>query len=155
MNQYLRDAQGISDQAGMLPPGAAKRHQRVLAHIVAALNRDFLDGIGQVGDGDLDKALGNLVRTALLSGGLLDFLAQGGEFLLYGSHIQRLIPLGATDFGEKIWMYLAHHLLAVRHSQRHTISMGGRTGIAPRRLRPDPHAGPVERTNRARTSSDS
>ena len=46
----------------MLAAGAAEALQRVAGDVVAARDRDLLDRIGHVVDGDADEALGHLVR---------------------------------------------------------------------------------------------
>ena len=48
----------------MLPAGAAKALQRIISHIISALHRDLLDGIGHVLDSNAQEAVGKLFRRA-------------------------------------------------------------------------------------------
>ena len=64
MYQHRVHAQHIGNQAGMLPAGAAKALQRIVGHIIAALHRDLLDGIGHVLDSNAQEAVGKLFRRA-------------------------------------------------------------------------------------------
>ena len=59
VDQHLRHAQCIRDAAGVLPGGAAEAGQRVRSDIMAALHRDFFDGVGHVFDGDPQKTFGH------------------------------------------------------------------------------------------------
>ena len=71
--------QGIGDVASVLPTRAAEATQRVLGDVVAALERDLLDGVSHVLNGDPAKTLGHLLRAAHIVGDLADRLRQLGE----------------------------------------------------------------------------
>ena len=64
MYQHRVHAQHIGNQAGMLPAGAAKALQRIVGHVITALHRDLLDGIGHVLDSNAQEAVGKLFRRA-------------------------------------------------------------------------------------------
>ena len=52
VDHHRSHAERVGDQAGMLAAGAAEACQRVAADVVAARDRDLLDRIGHVVDGD-------------------------------------------------------------------------------------------------------
>ena len=59
----------------MLAAGAAEAIERVARHVIAARDRDFLDGVGHVLDRDLDEAVGHQLGRAAaadLGGELLE-----------------------------------------------------------------------------------
>ena len=62
-----RHAQRIGHAAGMLPPRPAEAAERILRHVMAALDGDLLDGIGHILHGDGEKALGDLLGRAALA----------------------------------------------------------------------------------------
>ena len=64
VQEHLLHPQHIRHLAGVLPACAAKAVQRVAGDIVAALDRDFLDGVGHVLNRDAQKALGQLFGAA-------------------------------------------------------------------------------------------
>ena len=55
------DAERVGDRAGVLAAGAAEGGQRVAGDVVALLHGDPLDGVGDVGHGDLQESLGDLL----------------------------------------------------------------------------------------------
>ena len=65
VREHRGHAQGVGHQAGVLPAGAAKGGQRVLGHVVAALHRNALDGLGHVAHGDFQEAFGQLLGRHL------------------------------------------------------------------------------------------
>ena len=52
MQEDARHAERVGDEAGMLAAGAAEAAERILGHVVAALDRDLLDRVRHVLDGD-------------------------------------------------------------------------------------------------------
>jgi hypothetical protein len=93
VKQHRLYAEGIRDQTGMLPSGAAEGVQRIASDIVAALHGDLLDRLRHVGDGDLDKAVRHLFGRAAVA----DRRRELREFGAYGLGIERLVLLGAED----------------------------------------------------------
>jgi hypothetical protein len=87
MQQHRLDAERIGDEAGMLAAGAAKGVQRIAGDIIAALDRDLLDRLGHVGDGDLDEAVGDLLGRAAIA----DLASERCELLAHGRDIERLV----------------------------------------------------------------
>jgi hypothetical protein len=59
----------VGHQTGMLAAGAAEALQGVAGDVVALLDRDLLDRIGHVGDGDAEEALGHRARVLRRAGG--------------------------------------------------------------------------------------
>ena len=58
--------------------------------VMAALHTDFLDRVGHVLDGDLQEAVGDLNRAAVVAGRLLDFGRHGVELFDNRVPVQRL-----------------------------------------------------------------
>ena len=63
MDEDALHAERVGNGAGVLAAGAAEAAERVTRHVVAALDRDLLDGVGHVLDGDPEEALRDLDRT--------------------------------------------------------------------------------------------
>lgn len=95
MREHPAHAEPVGHQAGGLAAGAAEGGQHVTGHVVAALHGDLLDRVGHVADGDLDKALGDLLGRAPVAGGLENFLGQRGELLPDDVSVQRLVGVQA------------------------------------------------------------
>ena len=76
MSHHGRHRKRIGDGTGMLTACAAEHRQGITGHVIAALHRDLLDGIGHVRVGDIDKALGNLFGAQLAAGRLGDGLCK-------------------------------------------------------------------------------
>ncbi len=142
-------AERVGDQAGMLPAGAAEAAQRVFGDVVAALDRDLLDGVRHVLDGDLEEALGDRDRRAAVAGGAGDNIAELGEFAGDDVDIDRRIALRAEHAREEARLQLAEHDVAVGDGERPAAAVAGRTRIGARRFRPDAVARAVERADRA------
>src|SRR5579883_3278928 len=100
MDEHGRHAERVGDAAGMLAAGAAEAAQRVAGDVVAALNRDLLDGVGHVLDGDAQEAVGNLLEAAPLAGRGFDTACELAELLAYDVRIQRLIAVRAEYLGK-------------------------------------------------------
>ena len=62
MDHHRPDPQRVRHQAGMLPARAAETLQHIAGDIMPPRDRDLLDRIGHIVDGDADEALGNLAR---------------------------------------------------------------------------------------------
>ena len=90
MHQHGLDAERIGDQAGMLAAGRAETVEGILRHIVAALDRHLLDGVGHVLDGDADAAVGDLFRCAAVA----HFAREIGKRGAHRVGIERLIVAG-------------------------------------------------------------
>ncbi len=67
MDQHGRDRERVGDVAGVLAAGAAERVQRVARHVVAAGDRDRLDRLRHLGDGDGEKAVGDRLGRAAVA----------------------------------------------------------------------------------------
>ena len=62
------DAERVGDRARVLAARAAEGGEGVAGDVVALLHRDPLDGVGHVGHGDLQEALGDLLGGAVVAG---------------------------------------------------------------------------------------
>ena len=138
MDEHAAHAQGIRHQAGMLAACAAEALKGVARDVVAACHRDFLDGIGHLLHGDIDKALGHHFGTApglacqFVELGLHRFIAE----LLVGARPEHLREIARLD--------LADHHIRVGHGQRAATPVARRSGIGARALRADAKARTVE-----------
>ena len=65
MEKHPRHAERVRHRAGVLAGGAAETAQSVLADVVAALDRDLLDGVSHVLDGDGEESGRDLMGAAL------------------------------------------------------------------------------------------
>ncbi len=92
-------AQGVGDHAGVLAPGPAETVQHIAADVVAALDRDGLDRLGHVLNGDGEEALGQFDRGHGAAGGGQDLGRQGLETLADRRDVQRLVGPRRTPAG--------------------------------------------------------
>ena len=65
MDHHPRHAQGFGDQTGMLPSRPTKALKRVGRDVMAALNANFLDRIGHILHGNIQKALRHIFSRPL------------------------------------------------------------------------------------------
>ena len=149
VQEYPRHAEGVGDVAGMLAAGPAEAVQRVFRHVIAALGRDFLDGICHVFDGDAAKTCRGFFRPPRIAGGLPDFLGQRLELLHDDLAVQGLVCRRAEDLRKKVRHDAAHHDIAVGHGERPAAAVAGRSRIGPGAVRSDPVARAVEVQDRA------
>ena len=149
MQKHLLHAQGIGNQAGVLPPGTAKAAECVLGNVIPPLDGDFFDRVRHLFHRNGQEARRYLLRRSLVARFPMNLLRQFRKFLTHNPSIQGLIPIGTKHIGKKLRLQLAHHHIAVRYRQRSPIAVAGRTGIGPRRLWPHPIAGTVEADDRA------
>ena len=91
MHEDACHAKCIGNAARVLPAGAAEHAERVLRHIVAALDRNALDRFGHVANGDVEVAVGQLLGRQRAARGIFDFHRQRGEFFAHDVVIKRFI----------------------------------------------------------------
>ena len=108
MDEHLRHAERVGDQAGVLAAGAAEAVERVARHVVAALHRDLLDRVRHVLDRDLDEAVGDLLPAAAVA----DVFRERREFRAHRVGVERLVLRGPKIFGKKSGMSLPTITLA-------------------------------------------
>ena len=132
----------------MLAAGAAETLQRVAGDVVAAGDRDLLDGIGHIVDGDANEALGHGARIHARAPGNL--LATGER----GGGIDRLVAIGAEDVREMLGADLAEHDIAVGHRQRPAAPIAGRARHRAGAVRPDPEPAAVIMADRSAAGRD-
>ena len=128
----------------MLSTGATEAAERIFGDIIAALDRDFLDGIGHVLDSDFKKALGNLFRCEIVACCGFDFRRQDVEFFRDHIGIQRAFGVRPENLREMLGLDLAQHDIAVGDSQRPTPAITGRSRIGSGRFRADAKARAVK-----------
>src|SRR5690242_16977693 len=107
MDEYGLHPQCIGNQTGVLPAGTAKTLQREARRVVPLLHRYLLDRVRHIGHCDLQEALGDLVRSSLLSCGLRNLFRQYRELRSDDVRVQWCIPLWAEDRREMARLDLA------------------------------------------------
>lgn len=142
MDQHPAHVQGIGDKTGMLGSGAAECHQRVFRHIISTLDRDFLDCLGHIFNGDFQEAIGYLF------GRLAGFIGQFGKLRGDGRRVQRFIRAGTEDMGEEAGIDLASHQIGIGDGQRAAAPIARRSRIGPGAVRSDPHPRAIKRQDR-------
>ncbi len=119
VNQHAVHAQGIGDQAGVLPPCATKALQGVARHVVAPRDRDFFDGVRHLLHRNRNKAFRDGVRAVARLG--------GERFKLRLHHVQRqrFVGLWAEYRGEAAGLQLAEQDVGIGDGQRAAASVTG------------------------------
>src|SRR5229473_2684845 len=108
MDQDLGHAERVGDQTCMLAPGAAEAIERIAGHVVAALHRDFLDGVRHVLDRDLDEPVGHLFGRATVA----DLARKRSERRAYGLSVERLVLVRSENLGKNSGISLPAMTLA-------------------------------------------
>ena len=132
----------------MLPARAAETLQHIAGDIMPPRDRDLLDRIGHIVDGDADEALGNLARCLPHQSRDLSAPRQRGF------RVDRLIPVRPEHRRKMLRPDLAKHDIAVGDRQRPAAPVAGRPRHCPRTLRPDPETLSVIDTDGATPSRD-
>ena len=138
-------AQRIGHPAGMLPARPAEAAERILRHVMAALDGDLLDGIGHVLHRDREEPLGDLLGRAALA----ELAGQRREFFAHRRGIDGLVGLGPEDMGEEIRLDAPQHDIAIGDGERPAAAIAGRPRIGAGGIRPDAKARPVVMQDRA------
>ena len=124
----------------MLSAGAAKTVQRILRHVIAALNRNLFNRIGHVFDRNAQKAFGQIFgRFLRLTGFCGDLFGQLLKQIAHDFWVERLICIRAKDMGKLIRLQFAQKHIAIRHCQRAAAAVTGRAGVCPGAVRADLH----------------
>ena len=131
MHEDRLHAERVRDETGVLAASGAKAVQRVAGHVVAALDRDFLDGVGHVFDRDADCAVGDLLRRAPIA----DLGGELREGRAHGVRVERLVAIGPEDRGEVRRVELAQHDVGVGHGKRAAAAVAPRPRIGAGALR--------------------
>ena len=140
MNEHGGHAEGVGYLAGMLGAGAAKAVEHVRAHIIAAHDRDLLDGVGHVLDGDPDEALGHRLRRPAAA----DPPRKAGKGAAHPFGIERLHPGSAEDLRKVLGIDPSQHQVGIGQSERPAAAITGGAGIGPRGVRSDTKPRAVE-----------
>ncbi len=149
MNKYARHSERVGHRTCMLPARTAKTAQRVFGDVVAALDRNVLDRVRHVVDGDLEKTFRDLFRCALPPCGGGHRLCQGIEAHPDDGGVERHVAV-RTEYGrEQRRIDLADHDVAVGDRQRAAATVGGGTRIRAGRFGPDPEACAIEAADRS------
>ena len=126
MTQHAGNFQLGGQGAGMLPAGAAKRHQPIAARIVSLGQRDRANRLGHVGVGQPNKTFGQVLERKRLAGGgqLCRDFAQAA-----------LDRLAREEEGKMIGRNPAQKEIDVGDRQRSAATIAGRPRIGARRCR--------------------
>ena len=147
MNHHTVHAKRIRHQTGMLPACAAKAGQGITRDIMPALNGDFLDRIGHVGNRNCNETFGNFFRAHLLSGRGCNVHDKRFKFIAYDVGVERLVAVGSKYVREMRRNNLAQHDVAIRHRQRPTTPVTGRSGYSACRMGSNLETRTVKRTD--------
>jgi 5-oxoprolinase (ATP-hydrolysing) len=93
VDQHRLHTECIGDEAGMLSSRTAKAIEKIAGHVITALHRDLLDGVGHVLDGDGDEAFGDGFRRAAVA----DLVGQRTKLFLHYFPVERLVLVRAED----------------------------------------------------------
>ena len=150
MHEDRLHAERVRDETGVLAARGAKAVQRVAGHVVAALDRDLLDGVGHVLDRDADCAVGDLLRRAPVA----DLGRQLLEGRAHGVRVERLVAVGPEDRRKVRRVELAQHDVGIGHGERAAAAVAPRPRIGAGALRTDAEARAVVGDDRAATGRD-
>ena len=117
----------VGHQAGVLAAGAAEALQGEAAGVVPLLQRDLLDRVRHVGDGNAQEPLRRCACVLARH--------QVGEFILHYRCVERLVSARPEDGGEVRRLDFADHHVRVRHGERAAAAVAGRAGRRPRAVR--------------------
>ena len=123
MDQHCGHAERIGDRTGMLASRAAETVERVMGHVMAALHRDLLDGVGHVLDGDLQEAVSGLFRRGA------SLVGKSGELFADDFRVEPLVLAGAEDCREIFRAQFAGHHIGVGDGERASAPIAGWTGM--------------------------
>ncbi len=149
MDEHRLHAERIGHQAGVLAAGAAEAGQCIVGHVMAALHRDLLDGVGHVANCDLDEALGHRFRCGPAARCCANLIRQRCEACAHGVEVERLVAAFAEQAREVLRLDLAKHDVAVGDRQRAAAAVAGGPRIGAGAVRADAVAGAVEVQDRA------
>ncbi len=142
-------AEFVGDEAGVLATGAAEALQGEARDVVPLLHRDLLDRIRHVGDGDMEKPLGDRSRITSLAGGVRDPIRERDELRSHRLRIQGLIAARPENRGKVSRLNLPDADIGVRDRERTAPAIAGGAGIGAGAVRPDPQPRAVEMQDRA------
>jgi hypothetical protein len=131
----------------MLSASTTETVERVALHVIAALHRNLLDGVGHVLNRDADEAFGHVFRSLAAA----NLGCQRGELLTHGFCVQRFVAIGAEHFREVIRVQLAEHHVGVGNGERPATAIAGRAGVGAGRVRSDAEARPIIVQDRSAT----
>ena len=135
----------------MLAAGAAEAVERVAGDVVAALHGDLLDRLRHVGDGDLQKPVGDLLRRAAVAD-LAGKPCEGGAHRL--ARRAAGPAAGPKIAGKNSGISLPAMTLASVTVERPAAAIAGRPGIGAGRIRADAQARAVVMQDRAAAGRD-
>ena len=108
-------AERLGHGASGLTARAAERAQRVVGHVMAAFDRNLLDRLRHVVDGDRKEAFGHGFGAHRAAGLGAHARRERFEFFADGRHVERQIAVRPEDVREMIGLHAAEHDVAVGH----------------------------------------
>ena len=149
-----RHRQLVGNRAGMLPTSAAEHRQRIARHVVAALHRDALDGLGHVADGDFEETRRHRLGGLGLAGGARNLLRERRELVAHDRRVEGFIGTRAEHAREVVGLDAAEHHVRIGDGQRTAAPVARRPGIGAGRVRADAQARAVEVQDRTTARGD-
>ena len=131
----------------MLPACPAKAGQGIAGDIMPAFDRDFLDRIGHVRHRNCHETFGNFLRGHLFSGRGGNVHDKRFKFITHHVGVERLVAVGSKYVREMRRDNLAQHDIAIRHRQRPTTPVTGRTGDSACRMWPNLETRAIKRAD--------
>ena len=125
MDQYFRHTKGVSHQAGVLATGAAKTIQCIAGNVITALDRDLLDRVCHVLNGDLEISVCDLDRRPMVAGRVMYVSGQCLELLPDNIGVKRFVLIWTEDIRKEVRLQLAEHNVAVGHRERSAAAITG------------------------------
>ena len=151
MDEHSRNRQRVGDVAGMLAARAAEAIERVARHVVAARNRNRLDRLRHLGDGDGEKPVGDRLRLPSVA----DVARERCKALPHDPIVERFVAARAKHFRKQIGDELAGHQIGVGDRERTAAPIGRGTWFSAGRSGADAKARAVEGEDRATPGGDS
>lgn len=130
-DEHGTDAERVGDHARVLTARTTEGGEGVAGDVVALLDGDPLHRARDVGDGDLEEALRDLLRRAVVAGLLVDLACQGDEAVPYEGVVEGLVAVGPEHLGEVGGLDAAEHHVGVGDGERAAAAVAGRPGAAP------------------------
>ena len=125
MDEHSRDRQGVGDVARVLAARAAEAIERIARDVVAARNRNRLDRLGHLGDGNGEKSIGHRLRLPPVA----DIARERRKAFAHDFVVERVVAASAEYFWEQIGDQLACHQVGVGDCERAAAAIGRGSGI--------------------------
>ena len=153
MNTRVMPSASATAQA-CWPPAPPKQQSVYSVTSWPRCDRDLLDRVRHVLDGDLEEAFGDSLRAPGVPVAAPISARQRRELRAHDRGVERLVAARAEDCGKSVGLDLAEHHVAVGDGERPAAPVAGRPGIRAGRVRADAEARAVEMQDRAAARRD-